>query len=57
METPKIAGIPVGLPTDMPKAWFVALASLSKAATPERLRENAHSEQLIYPPRVHKRTS
>ena len=25
-ETPKIAGIPIGLPTDMPKAWFVALA-------------------------------
>ena len=55
METPKIAGIPVGLPTDMPKAWFVALASLSKAATPERLKENARSEQLIYPPSLHKR--
>jgi len=39
--TPKVAGIPIGLPTDMPKAWFVALASLSKAATPKRLRENA----------------
>ena len=39
--TPKIGGIPIGLPTDMPKAWFVALASLSKAATPRRLRENA----------------
>lgn len=57
METPKIAGIPVGLPTDMPKAWFVALASLSKAATPERLRTNARSEQLIYPPTPHKRKS
>ncbi|MGB1091942.1 MAG: HupU protein [Oceanobacter sp.] len=55
METPKIAGIPVGLPTDMPKAWFVALASLSKAATPERLRENAKSEHLIYPPTLHKK--
>lgn len=54
-ETPKIAGIPVGLPTDMPKAWFVALASLSKAATPERLRKNATSEKLIYPPTIHKR--
>lgn len=54
-ETPKIAGIPVGLPTDMPKAWFVALASLSKAATPARLKENAVSEQLIYPPTIHKR--
>jgi hypothetical protein len=38
---PKISGIPIGLPTDMPKAWFVALASLSKAATPRRLKENA----------------
>ena len=55
METPKIAGIPVGLPTDMPKAWFVALASLSKAATPERLRSNATSEKLIYPPTIHPR--
>lgn len=54
-ETPKIAGIPIGLPTDMPKAWFVALASLSKAATPERLKRNATSEQLIYPPTLHKR--
>lgn len=54
-QTPKIAGIPIGLPTDMPKAWFVALASLSKAATPERLKKNAVSEQLIYPPTIHKR--
>jgi len=45
-ETPKIAGIPVGLPTDMPKAWFVALASLSKAATPERLKLNAVSDHV-----------
>ncbi len=52
-ETPKVAGIPVGLPTDMPKAWFVALASLSKAATPERLKRNATSENLIYPPTIH----
>lgn len=49
-KTRKIAGIPVGLPTDMPKAWFVALASLSKAATPERLKSNATSERIIYPP-------
>lgn len=54
-RTPKVAGIPVGLPTDMPKAWFVALASLSKAATPIRLKKNATSERLIYPPTVHKR--
>ncbi|MGP1681022.1 MAG: histidine kinase dimerization/phospho-acceptor domain-containing protein [Giesbergeria sp.] len=24
-QTPKVAGIPIGLPTDMHKAWFVAL--------------------------------
>lgn len=46
-RTPKIAGIPVGLPTDMPKAWFVALASLSKAATPARLRDNATQDQYL----------
>jgi uptake hydrogenase small subunit len=44
VETPKIAGIPVGLPTDMPKAWFVALSALSKAATPNRLKKNAKSD-------------
>lgn len=49
-ETPKIAGIPIGLPTDMPKAWFVALAALSKAATPARLRVNATSGRLVLPP-------
>ncbi len=49
-ETPKIAGIPVGLPTDMPKAWFVALASLSKAATPRRLKVNALSDRIRIPP-------
>jgi len=50
LETPKIAGIPVGLPTDMPKAWFVALASLAKAATPARLKENAVSDHIRIPP-------
>ncbi len=49
-DTPKIAGIPIGLPTDMPKAWFVALASLSKAATPKRLRENATSDHIRVAP-------
>ncbi|KAI95461.1 HupU protein [Rhodomicrobium udaipurense JA643] len=50
LETPKRGGIPVGLPTDMPKAWFVALASLAKAATPERLRRNALAERIAVPP-------
>lgn len=54
-ETPKIAGIPVGLPTDMPKAWFVALASLSKAATPKRLRENATADHIRVPPGTRRR--
>jgi ferredoxin hydrogenase small subunit len=53
-QTPKIAGIPVGLPTDMPKAWFMALASLSKAATPQRLAKNATSDRLTVPPTVRK---
>ena len=51
-ETPKVAGIPIGLPTDMPKAWFVALASLSKAATPRRLKENAASDHIRVPPGI-----
>ena len=50
VETPKIAGIPVGLPTDMPKAWFMALASLSKAATPARIARNATADRMIVPP-------
>ena len=50
LETPKVAGIPVGLPTDMPKAWFVALASLSKSATPPRVRENAVADHVVHSP-------
>ncbi len=49
-RTRKIAGIPVGLPTDMPKAWFVALSSLSKAATPLRLKENARADHIQVAP-------
>ncbi len=49
-ETPKLAGIPIGLPTDMPKAWFIALSSLSKAATPERIKTNARSEAIKISP-------
>lgn len=51
-ETPKFAGIPVGLPSDMPKAWFMALASLSKAATPKRLAENAVSDRVEVAPQI-----
>lgn len=49
-ETAKVAGIPVGLPVDMPKAWFVALAALSKSATPARVRRNAVADRLEVPP-------
>ena len=54
-RTPKLGGIPVGLPTDMPKAWFVALASLAKAATPARVRENAVADHPVVPPKMHVR--
>ena len=56
-QTPKLAGIPIGLPTDMPKAWFVALASLSKAATPDRLRANATADHIRVPPSDHAATA
>jgi len=49
-QTPTIAGIPIGLPSDMPKAWFMALASLSKAATPRRIGVNATSDRIRVPP-------
>ena len=49
-ETPKLGGIPIGLPIDMPKAWFVVLASLSKSATPKRVRENAMSDHQVITP-------
>jgi len=54
LTTPKVAGIPIGLPTDMPKAWFVALASLSKSATPKRVKLNATSDHLVVKPAVRK---
>lgn len=51
MQTPKVAGIPIGIPTDMPKAWFVALSSLSKAATPDRLKQNAVATKIVVEPK------
>ena len=54
-QTPKFAGIPVGLPSDMPKAWFMALASLSKAATPKRLAENALADRVTVTPTIQER--
>lgn len=49
-QTPKVAGIPIGLPADMPKAWFVALAALSKSATPPRVRRNAQADRIVVSP-------
>ncbi len=51
LETPKVAGIPVGLPVDMPKAWFVALSALSKSATHERVRKNSREDRVVIAPR------
>lgn len=56
-QTPKLAGIPIGLPTDMPKAWFVALASLSKSATPKRVKLNAVADHLVVMPAARKTRS
>ena len=53
-QTPKVAGIPIGLPTDMPKAWFVALAALSKSATPKRVRDNSVVDHPVVRPAVKK---
>ncbi len=50
LKTTQVAGIPVGLPLDMPKAWFVALAALSKSATPDRVRKNATSDRVTTDP-------
>jgi ferredoxin hydrogenase small subunit len=38
----------------MPKAWFVALAALSKSATPRRVRENASADHPVVRPAVRK---
>lgn len=56
LVTPKIGGIPVGLPLDMPKAWFMALAALSKSATPKRVRLNAIEDHVVVPPGRQKRS-
>ncbi len=50
--TPKIGNIPIGLPTDMPKAWFIALSTLSKSATPKRIKENATQDHIVISPEI-----
>lgn len=57
MMTPKVAGIPSTLPSDMPKAWFVALAALSKSATPQRVRDNARADHVLVAPKIRKKGS
>jgi ferredoxin hydrogenase small subunit len=52
--TPKLPGIPIGLPTGMPKACFLALASLSKSATPKRVKSNATADHVVVAPAVRK---
>ena len=54
METPKIAGIPSGLPIDIPTVWFVALAAPSKSATAKRVRENPRSDHPLIAPGIRK---
>jgi len=36
----------------MPKAWFVALAALSKSATPQRVRDNAVADHPVIAPAI-----
>jgi ferredoxin hydrogenase small subunit len=38
----------------MHKAWFVALASLSKSATPPRVKRNATSDHVLVTPQIRK---
>lgn len=45
--TRKVGDIPVTLPLDVPKAWFVGISGMSKAACPERLKKNSISHKLI----------
>jgi len=42
-NTRKVGDIPVTLPLDVPKAWYVGMSSVSKLACPERLKKNAVS--------------
>lgn len=42
-STRKVGDIPVTLPLDVPKAWYVGMSSVSKLACPERLKKNATS--------------
>lgn len=41
--TRKVGEVPITLPLDVPKAWYVGISGLSKLACPERLKKNAVS--------------
>jgi len=36
----------------MPKAWFIALSTLAKSATPKRLKENATEDHIVISPQI-----
>ena len=42
-STRKVGEVPITLPLDVPKAWYVGISGLSKLACPERLKKNAVS--------------
>ena len=46
-RTKKIADIPTTLPRDVPKAWYIGISTLAKAATPERVKKSATSFKKI----------
>jgi len=46
-STRKVGDVPVTLPRDVPKAWYVGIAGVSKLACPSRLKNNAVSFKLV----------
>jgi len=36
----------------MPKAWFIALSTLAKSATPKRLKDNAVADHVVISPEI-----
>ncbi len=53
--TETIGNIPKYLPFDVPKAWYIGIAGLSKMATPERLKVNSVSPHPVYAQRKEER--
>jgi NiFe hydrogenase small subunit HydA len=42
-ETRKMGDIPVTMPRDVPRAWYIGITSLARLATPKRLKDQATS--------------